>query len=380
MPLPRQRTQTTPDPAHRRGIRLHGEATSPAGTEESDAPAWSGTLERGLPVSQSVTPPPDFRHHPVMLQETLQGLAPKPGGFYIDATFGGGGHTRALLAASAPGGQVLGIDQDPEAIAHGKILADTSGGRLLLCQARFSELAQTLALSGLPAPDGILFDLGVSSHQLDTPRRGFSFRYDAPLDMRMNQDINSPFPTAATLLRTLDEKALADIFFHLGEERHARKVARTIVEKRRQKPIATTGDLISLLEKIQPPRKPGEIHPATRVFQALRMAVNRELEELDAAIAAAIKVLKPGGRVAIISFHSLEDGLVKRWFRHGSGEDPSRTPGMRYLPVAPQGPPPLLTLTAKPLRPSEAEMRVNPRSRSARLRLAERRGLPGEVS
>jgi 16S rRNA (cytosine1402-N4)-methyltransferase len=307
------------------------------------------------------------RHIPVLRAEVLEALAPRAGGLYLDATFGAGGYSAAILAT--PDTQVLALDRDPRAIAGGFDLVEAAAGRLTLVEAQFSELDQVAKAQGIEAFDGIVFDIGVSSMQLDEAGRGFSFRNDGPLDMRMSGRGES----AADLVNKADEAVLADIFYHFGEERAARRIAKAIVAARTEAPITTTAQLASLISRVVPVR-PGAIHPATRSFQALRIAVNDELGELVAGLSAAEHLLKPGGRLAVVTFHSLEDRIVKQFFaaRSGRGEAKSRP-----LPGEPKKPAPSFTLTGKqPVEASAAETTENPRARSAKLRFAERTTAP----
>jgi len=309
-------------------------------------------------------------HVPVMRAEVREMLAPRPGGVVVDATVGAGGHAVELLSALAPTGRLIGIDQDPDALAMARerldAAAGTHGATYTLLRGNFRDLRALLAEAGVEAVDGILFDLGVSSMQLDRPERGFSFRGAGPLDMRM--DPAAPV-TAADLVRELPERELARIFREYGEERWAGRVARRIVARRARRPIETTDDLAAIVRAAIPARGPAAIDPATRVFQALRIAVNRELEALAEAIEAAVELLRPGGRLVVLSYHSLEDRIVKQTFLRLSG----RCFCPRHLPVCVCGARTLLrVLTPKPLVPSDAERAVNPRARSARLRAAER--------
>ena len=307
------------------------------------------------------------RHIPVLRAEVLEALAPHPGGVYLDATFGAGGYSAAILAI--PDTTVLALDRDPRAIAGGFDLVEAAGGRLTLVEARFSELDIVAEAQGIGAFDGIVFDIGVSSMQLDEAGRGFSFRNDGPLDMRMSGRGES----AADLVNKADEALLADIFYHFGKERAARRIAKAIVAARTEAPITTTAQLASLIARVAPAR-PGAIHPATRSFQALRIAVNDELGELVAALSAAEHRLKPGGRLAVVTFHSLEDRIVKQFFaaRSGRGEAKSRP-----LPGEPQKPAPSFTLIGKqPVEACAAETSENPRARSAKLRFAARTDAP----
>ncbi|GIX10428.1 16S rRNA (cytosine(1402)-N(4))-methyltransferase RsmH [Elioraea sp.] len=303
-------------------------------------------------------------HVPVMLREVLALLAPRDGGRYLDATFGGGGYTAAILGAADC--TVFAIDRDPQAIARGAALAARHPGRLTLIEGRFGDMVALLAARGITALDGVAFDLGVSSLQLDAPERGFSFRAEGPLDMRMGGD----GPRAADLVNTLDEHALADLIGRFGEERHARRVARAIVRARAEAPIETTARLAAIVRAAVPPGADG-IDPATRSFQALRIAVNDELDEIARGLAAAIGLVAPGGRIVAVSFHSLEDRIVKRAFAEAAGRAPGAS---RHDPAALRARPAprLRLLTPKPLRPGTDETAANPRARSARLRAAER--------
>ena len=305
------------------------------------------------------------RHVPVLGREAVSLLAPRPGGTYVDATFGAGGYSRMLLETE--GAQVIGIDRDRTAVAAGFDLVDRAGGRLTLVESRFSDLEEVCAAQGVPAVDGVVMDVGVSSMQLDEAGRGFSFRLDGPLDMRMGQD----GPTAADVVARAGESLLADIIYLFGEERHSRAVARAIVAARKEAPIATTRALADLVGRVVR-SKPGDIHPATRTFQGLRIFVNEELDELQLALSAAERVLKPGGRLAVVSFHSLEDRIVKNFLaeRGKSGG------GSRHLPEVAQVPPSFDLLTRRPIVPSEDEVAKNPRARSAKLRGAARTGAP----
>jgi 16S rRNA (cytosine1402-N4)-methyltransferase len=292
-------------------------------------------------------------------------LAVRAGGVYIDATFGAGGYTRAILAAADC--RVIGIDRDQSAIALGADLVASSGRRLALVQDRFSALADVARSFGHDAVDGVVFDLGVSSMQLDRAERGFSFRLDGPLDMRMG----GAGPSAADVVAHASERDLAFIIKTLGEERHARAVARAIVRARGENPILTTRALADIVGRVVHAR-PDRIHPATRTFQALRIFVNEELEELAAALAGAESVLKPGGRLVAVAFHSLEDRIVKTFLTARS----RRAGASRHLPEAVQAAPTFQALTGRPVTPDEAETRANPRARSAKLRAAERTDAP----
>lgn len=302
-------------------------------------------------------------HIPVLLDEVLAGLAPQPGEIHVDGTFGAGGYTRAILSRGAA---VVAFDRDPSAIAGGRAMADASEGRLTLVAARFSAMAGALAARGIAAVDGVTLDIGVSSMQLDRAERGFSFQADGPLDMRMEQ----AGMTAADFVNTADEGEIADVLFHYGEEPKSRRIARAIVAAR---PIQRTAELAEVVRRALGHRPGQPKDPATRTFQALRIHVNRELGELEDGLAAAERVLKPGGRLAIVTFHSLEDRLVKRFLRARSGATPG---GSRHLPAAAEGAAPSFEAVAKPVRAAEAEVRANPRSRSATLRVARRTAAP----
>jgi 16S rRNA (cytosine1402-N4)-methyltransferase len=305
---------------------------------------------------QSPIPNRSFRHTPVLLTEVLDGLAPYSGGRYLDGTLGGGGHAAAVLEASAPNGRLLGIDADPAALAAAGTRLAAFGKRATLAHGNFRDLGRLAHEQGFAQIDGLLLDLGVSSHQIDTPERGFSFAADAPLDMRLDPTGGA---TAADLVNDTPESELADLIFRYGEERGSRRIARFIVEARRKRPIETTTELAELVTRALGGRH-GKIHPATRTFQALRIAVNRELESLETALPQAVELLATGGRMAIISFHSLEDRIVKLFFRAESGYGGSEQPARLQI------------ITKKPIEASEQEARANPRSRSAKLRIAER--------
>ena len=301
------------------------------------------------------------RHVPVLAAEALQWLAPVAGGLYVDATFGAGGYSRAIL--QIPDTRVIGIDRDCTAIAAGFDLVDRSGGRLVLVQDRFANLAEVCEAQGASAVDGIVMDIGVSSMQLDQAARGFSFRFDGPLDMRMGHEGSS----AADVIRHASAASLARIISVLGEEKFARPIARAIVKARDEAPIATTKALVEVISRVLKQR-PGEIHPATRTFQALRIFVNDELDELRAALRAAERMLKPGGRLVVVSFHSLEDRIVKTFFA-----DRSRSGGgSRHQPELQLAAPSFRVLTRRPVVAGESETAGNPRARSAKLRAAER--------
>jgi len=290
-------------------------------------------------------------HEPVMVAEVLEHLAPERGGVFVDCTVGDGGHTRALLDAGAS--TVIALDRDPAAIAHASATLAPYGTRVKLLHTDYRVLDEVLDAEGIAGIDGLLADLGVSSMQLDGPGRGFTFRRDEPLDMRMDTTTG---PTAADMIRDADDRTLADVIYELGEERHARRIARAIVEARTRSPITTTARLADIVRRAVPRKGYTRIDPATRTFQAIRIWVNRELDGLDAFLTSAARRLRPGGRMAIISFHSLEDRVVKHT--------------LRSLQMA--GGLGLTVRTKRPVLPSEAEVERNPRARSAKLRAAER--------
>ncbi|PWC33723.1 16S rRNA (cytosine(1402)-N(4))-methyltransferase RsmH [Azospirillum sp. TSO35-2] len=309
-------------------------------------------------------------HIPVLLDEVIAALAPRDGGVYVDGTFGVGGYSRALLETADC--RVYGIDRDPAAIDRGRALAQAYPGRLEVIEGRFGDMDVLLRDRGIDRVDGVALDVGVSSPQIDEPERGFSFRFDGPLDMRMGRD----GPTAADVVNHADESELADIIYQLGEERMARRVARAIVAARREQPIARTAQLADIVRSVVPRGKKGEgIDPATRSFQALRIHVNDELGELRRGLSAAESLLAPGGRLAVVSFHSLEDREVKAFLKERSSPPPSPS---RHTPVTAVAAhhPSFRLLSRKPVDPSEAEARNNPRARSARLRAAERTEAP----
>ncbi len=310
-----------------------------------------------------------MNHVPVMLPEVLAALAPRDGGAYLDGTFGGGGYAAAILEAASC--TLWAIDRDPAAIARGAALAARYPDWLHLVQGRFGNMLALLAECCVTALDGIVLDLGVSSFQIDDPARGFSFRADGPLDMRMG----NAGPTAADLVNGLPEAELADTLFELGEERLSRRIARAIVAARAEAPISTTAQLAGIIRGVVPPDRSG-IDPATRSFQALRIRVNDELGEIERALTQAAALLAPGGRLVAVSFHSLEDRIVKRFMLGAAGREPLPS---RHDPrgLANRPAPDYALLTPKAQRPGETELRANPRSRSARLRALAR--LPASV-
>lgn len=303
-----------------------------------------------------------YAHQGVMTVEVVDGLAPRADGVYLDGTFGRGGWTRAILAAASCA--VIAIDRDEEAATAAEALAAQNPGRLTFIRGRFGDMARLLAERGVTQLEGIVLDLGVSSPQIDNPARGFSFRFDGPLDMRMGGD----GPSAADLVAEMAEEDLANLIYRLGEERLSRRVAHAIVANRAEAPIETTGQLAAIIRRVVPKSADG-VDPATRTFQALRIAVNDELGELDRGLAAAEALLAPGGRLAVVSFHSLEDRRVKQFLseRVAGGAGVSR-----HAPAVSKRTPSFRSLSNKALRASAAEVSANPRARTARLRLAER--------
>lgn len=313
----------------------------------------------------------DGLHVPVLLAEVLDALALPRGGTFLDGTFGAGGYTRAMLH-EAPAVRVIAIDRDPDAIAAGAALVGGSGGHLTLLPGRFGELDMIAHDAGAESLDGIVLDIGVSSMQIDQAERGFSFRQDGPLDMRMERE----GPSAADLVNETPEAELADIIYRYGEERRSRAIARAIVERRRRARFETTGDLAAIVAK-HVRSEPG-FNPATRTFQALRIAVNDELEQLTSALDAAERVLAPGGRLAVVTFHSLEDRIVKQFVQART----SRTArASRHMPSAEPVEPTFAAVARGPIAPGEAEVAANPRARSAKLRVVERTSAPsGDTS
>lgn len=315
-------------------------------------------------------------HIPVLLSEVIEALAPAGGETIVDATFGAGGYSRAILEAAAV--NVLALDRDPRAVAGAKVLCDAFPGRLTVVQSPFGELEAVVhdrrglrsPPSGLTPADpiaAVVLDIGVSSMQLDQAERGFSFMTDGPLDMRMGND----GPSAADVVATVSDAALADIIYHLGEERQARRIARAIVTAREAEPITRTRQLAHIVERAVGRGKGEEKHPATRTFQALRIWVNDELGELVRALVAAERVLIPGGRLVVVTFHSLEDRIVKRFLARRSGRQPGAS---RHGPPGPQSflNPSFRIVNQRPLTPSQPEIEANPRARSAKLRAAVR--------
>jgi 16S rRNA (cytosine1402-N4)-methyltransferase len=304
-------------------------------------------------------------HVPVLLDAVLGALAIAPGETHVDGTFGAGGYTKAILDKGAA--RVFAFDRDPDAILYGEALAASSGERLTLVPDRFSRMRQALTDRGVDSVDGVTLDIGVSSMQLDQPGRGFSFQADGPLDMRMGQQGQS----AADFLNTAEESEIADVLHYYGEEPKARRIARAIVAAR---PIERTGQLAEIVRKAAGHHAGMKKDPATRTFQAIRIHINQELDELEGGLAAAEQVLAPGGRLAVVTFHSLEDRIVKRFLKSRSGADPA---GSRHRPAANQdGPAPTFDTVAKAVRADEAEIARNPRARSATLRAAHRTNAP----
>lgn len=306
-------------------------------------------------------------HVPVLLEAVLQLLACTPAGVYVDGTAGGGGYAEAILRASAPDGVVLALDWDAEAIERVRTRLSCYQSRLFLERASFAELPALLDRLQLGPVDGIVIDLGVSSFQLDDSQRGFSFMHEGPLDMRMDKSLSV---TAADLVNTLEERELANLIFRLGEEKRSRRIAHAIVSQRKAKTFSTTAELAELIARVVPhTRDSRRIHPATRTFQALRLAVNQELEALQRFLNNVLGVLKTGGRLCVVAFHSLEDRLVKKTFRNWAR---SCRCSSTVLPCTCEGGPLVRLLTKHPLRPDAAELARNPRARSGRLRAIEK--------
>ncbi len=303
-------------------------------------------------------------HIPVLLDEVIHALAITPGAEIVDGTFGAGGYSEAILAGGA---RVYAFDRDPDALSEGADLAGRSGGALRLYSACFSDLDDVLIADGISEVDGVVLDIGVSSMQLDRAERGFSFQKDGPLDMRMAQD----GMTAADFVNEADESEIADIIYRYGEEHRSRRIAREIVAAR---PITTTAELAAIIRKAVGHKPGAPKDPATRAFQAIRIHINRELDELTDGLEAAERMLKPGGRLAVVTFHSLEDRIVKQFLRRRSGAEGA---GSRHIPtVANAGPAPTFEKADKAVRPSDAEVNRNPRARSATLRSATRNDAP----
>ncbi|HEX6119685.1 MAG TPA: 16S rRNA (cytosine(1402)-N(4))-methyltransferase RsmH [Dongiaceae bacterium] len=310
-------------------------------------------------------------HRPVLLAEVIEALAPRDGAIYVDGTFGAGGYSRALLEAAHC--TVFAIDRDPDAVKGAAPLIDRYPGRLNILQGRFGDMFALLGARGIDAVQGVALDLGVSSMQIDRAERGFSFRFEGPLDMRMECAGRS----AADLVNELAERPLADLIFTFGEEKKARRIAKAIVAARALAPISTTQHLAEIVRRAIGPAH-DRIDPATRTFQALRIAVNDELAEIDRGLGAAERLLAPGGRLAVVSFHSLEDRRVKQFLRERSGRNPKAS---RHLPVRETEAKPTLRLIAPGgIEPGADEVKSNPRARSARLRVAERTDAPLEAA
>ncbi|HVI50860.1 MAG TPA: 16S rRNA (cytosine(1402)-N(4))-methyltransferase RsmH [Candidatus Sulfotelmatobacter sp.] len=310
---------------------------------------------------------PTQPHISVLLKEVVEALAIDDGAVIVDGTFGAGGYSTAFLSTAAC--RVYGIDRDPTAVARGPEISSNYDGRLKVLEGRFGDMADLLAAEGIPSVNGVALDLGVSSMQLDQAERGFSFQKDGPLDMRMEK----AGPSAADLVNSLSEAELADILWRYGEERHSRRLARAIVADRKDTPFTSTLQLAEMIRRVVPRSNDG-IDPATRAFQGLRIAVNDEMGEVERGLAAAERLLAPGGRLAVVSFHSLEDRAVKDFLktRSGAAAQPSRHVPM----VATARPPSFRLLSRKAIQPGDEECRTNPRARSARLRIAERTDAP----
>lgn len=308
-----------------------------------------------------------FKHITVLLKETVDGLHIQPDGTYVDCTLGGGGHSSYLLSQLSENGKLIAFDQDETAIRNAQEKFASYGDRFIAVRSNFRYLKEVLTNLGIEQVDGVLFDLGVSSPQLDTPERGFSYHHDAPLDMRMDQD--APL-TAYEVVNEWPYEKLVKIFFQYGEEKFSKQIARKIEAARAAKPIETTGELVELIkEGIPAPARRTGGHPAKRVFQAIRIAVNDELQAFEEAVEAAIEVTKPGGRVSVITFHSLEDRICKTVFKTHSTL-PQLPPGLPIIPD--EYKPKLKLITRKPLLPTEEELEENNRARSAKLRIAEK--------
>jgi 16S rRNA (cytosine1402-N4)-methyltransferase len=329
----------------------------------------AAALVKGKELGAEADDPP---HVPVLLTEALEALRVRDGGSYVDATFGAGGYSRALLSFGKAT-RVLALDRDPEAVLEGQALVERAAGRLTLVQARFAEIARMAHDLGFDSVDGVVFDIGVSSMQIDRPERGFSFRHDGPFDMRMSREGLS----AADLVAASSAQSLADMLRFFGEEKYAGRVARAIVAARDEAPIRTTRELRRIIASAVPPARDG-IDPATRTFQALRIAVNEELDELVRGLIGAASLLAPGGRLAVVAFHSLEDRIVKRFLQGRTGLERNVS---RHLPTQSRSPPAFAPIGG-PVTPGVAELARNPRARSARLRWGERgrSPLPAAIS
>jgi 16S rRNA (cytosine1402-N4)-methyltransferase len=305
-------------------------------------------------------------HRAVLANEVMHWLAPRRGGVYLDGTVGGGGHAGVIAGAMGPEGRLLALDQDAEALVRARAALGPWEGRCTLVQSSFADMEGAAAASGIARVDGVLLDIGISSNQLDDPGRGFSFMRDGPLDMRMDR---GKALTAADLLNTLPEGDLADLLRRYGEEPRARAIARRVVQERSRAPFVRTAQLAELVMRVYGGRR-GRIHPATQTFQALRIAVNGELEALEKGLDAGLKLLAPGGRMVVISFHSLEDRIVKHFFTEHQGRWESLPEGgQKWVGLTPQ----VEVLTRRPVMASEEECQMNPRARSAKLRAAERK-------
>ena len=345
---------------------------TPRGNPEGPAPAGRRVIAQRLSAGQPAGPQ---RHIPVLLSPMLTALAPKAGEAYIDATFGAGGYSRAILEAADC--KILALDRDPRAIAGATELIATYGNRLTIIEAPFSRMEEVARAQLAVPPDGIVLDIGVSSMQIDQAERGFSFMQDGPLDMRMS----ATGRTAADVVNETDETDLANILYDLGEERRSRAIARAIVKQRETAPFTSTSQLAALVSRVLGGKRGDVRHPATRTFQALRIYVNDELGELEQALLQAERLLKPGGRLVVVTFHSLEDRIVKRFLIDRTGRTPS---GSRHLPGAMAGhsenenAPRFRFINPRPISPDEDELSVNPRARSARLRFAERTEAPAQ--
>lgn len=306
-------------------------------------------------------------HIAVLLGEVIEHLAVRPGGRYVDATFGGGGHTRAVLEASAPDGSLLALDADPAAIARSEGIQRDVGDRFIIRQGNFRHLTQIARETGFDEVDGVLFDLGLSSFQFDVRERGFSLHSETPLDMRLDPEAGGP--TAWDIVNTWDESEIANVIFQYGEERRSRRIARAIANQRQRQPIQSNAELAQIVERALGGRRGARIHPATRTLQAIRIAVNQELTALQSGLESAVELLRPGGRLAVISFHSLEDRIVKQYFQRESRNCicPPEVPVCQCGHTAS-----LRVITRRPIVPGEQERQANPRSTSAKLRVAER--------